>query len=299
MAAPIQEASLKTIFMQKNDGFKFKIKVKILKTISSTDFLVADSTGSCKLKIDNLKPIYMGSFKENNFVKIFNVKTNIIEKHIIVDCTSKVFLIGRFEIDLKKAPLETSKTVVTIPPKTIPEKDTKIMSRQQVAVPLKEVFEMKNWSKRLKFTVKILKKLSENEFLVADSTTSRKIKIDNLKPIYMANLEENNFVKILDAQVNVASMLVILDHKSSVFNIPKFEKVHDPANVKEKSTSQNNLQYKIPKKVFEEFKKRANLKKVQTLAFLVGFKIDDIITVTHIVFGKQNAFKYKVYDDGK
>ena len=102
MAAPIQEASLKTIFMQKNDGFKFKIKVKILKAISSTDFLVADSTGSCKLKIDNLKPIYMGSFKENNFVKIFNVKTNIIEKHIIVDCTSKVFLIGRFEIDLKK-----------------------------------------------------------------------------------------------------------------------------------------------------------------------------------------------------
>ena len=75
--------------------------------------------------------------------------------------------------------------------------------------------------------------------------------------------------------------------------------VHDPANVKEKRTSQNNLQYKIPKKVFEEFKKRANLKKVQTLAFLVGFKIDDIITVTHIVFGKQNAFKHKVYDDGK
>ena len=125
----------------------------------------------------------------------------MIEKHIIVDCTSKVFLIGRFEIDLKKAPLETSKTVVTIPPKTIPEKDTRIMSRQQVAVPLKEVFEMKNWSKRLKLTVKILKKLSENEFLVADSTISCKIKIDNLKPIYIA--------------------------KSSVFNIPKFEKVHD------------------------------------------------------------------------
>ena len=75
------------------------------------------------------------------------------------------------------------------------------MSRQQVAVPLKEVFEMKNWSKRLKLTVKILKKLSENEFLVADSTISCKIKIDNLKPIYIA--------------------------KSSVFNIPKFEKVHD------------------------------------------------------------------------
>ena len=75
------------------------------------------------------------------------------------------------------------------------------MSRQQVAVPLKEVFKMKNWSKRLKLTVKILKKLSENEFLVADSTISCKIKIDNLKPIYIA--------------------------KSSVFNIPKFEKVHD------------------------------------------------------------------------
>ena len=64
MVAPSQEASLKTIFMQKNDGFKFKVKVKILKAISSTNFLVADSTGSCKLKIDNLKPIYMGSYKE-------------------------------------------------------------------------------------------------------------------------------------------------------------------------------------------------------------------------------------------
>ena len=45
--------------------------------------------------------------------------------------------------------------------------------------------------------------------------------------------------------------------------------------------------------------KRAKLKKVQTLGFLVGFKIDDIITVTDIVFGKQNAYKYKVSDDGK
>ena len=299
MAVQSQQVSLNTIFTQKNDGSKFKITVKILRVTSSTEFLVADSTGSCKLKIDNLKSIYTGSLKESNFVKIFNVKTNIKEKHIIVDSTSKVFLTGRFEINLKKPILQTSKTVDKIPQKTIAGKDSQIKSRKQVTVPLKEVFERKNWSKRFKLTVKILKEISENEFLVADSTTSCKIKIENLKPIYMANLEENNFVKILDAKVSVASMQVILDYKTSIFNAPKFEKIHDPANVKEKSKSQINLQYKIPKKVFEEFMKRAKLKKVQTLGFLVGFKIDDIITVTDIVFGKQNAYKYKVNDDGK
>ena len=71
MAVQSQQVSLNTIFTQKNDGSKFKITVKILRVTSSTEFLVADSTGSCKLKIDNLKSIYMGSLKDSNFVKIF------------------------------------------------------------------------------------------------------------------------------------------------------------------------------------------------------------------------------------
>ena len=173
------------------------------------------------------------------------------------------------------------------------------MSRQQVSVPLNEVFEMKNWSKRFKISVKVLKAIGEKEFLVADSTSSCKIKIANLKSIYMANLEENNFVKILDAKIDFVSKFVIVDHKSSVFNITRFENVKDPSNAQPIGESQKNLQYKIPKMVFEEFMNRANLKNVQTLGFLVGYKSDNIITVTDIVFGKQNANKYKVNDNGK
>ena len=70
MAAQSQQVSLNTIFTQKNDGSKFKITVKILRVTSSTEFLVADSTGSCKLKITDLKPIFMGCLKENNFVRM-------------------------------------------------------------------------------------------------------------------------------------------------------------------------------------------------------------------------------------
>ena len=299
MATARELVSLNTIFDEGNDGSNVKIAIKILKAISPTEFLVADSTGSCKLKIDNLKPIYMGSLKENNFVRILNFKIKKIERNIIVDCKSKVFMNGRFDINLKKSALEQPKTDAKILQKPIPSEDFQTKSRQQAPVPLKDVFEMKYWLKRFKITVKILKEISENEFLVADSTSSRKIKIDNLKPIYMANLIENNFVKILNATVSVASMLVIVDYKSSVFNIPRFENVKDPANARPKDEYQNTVQYKIPKRAFEEFMKRANEKKFQTLGFLVGYKVDDVITVTDIIFGKQNATKYKVNDDGK
>ena len=115
----------------------------------------------------------------------------------------------------------------------------------------------------------------------------------------MANLDEDNFVKILDAKVDVVAKFVIVDYKSSVFNITRFENVKDPSNAQPIEESQKNLQYKIPKMVFEEFMNRANLKNVQTLGFLVGYKSDNIITVTDIVFGKQNATKYKVNDNGK
>ena len=97
----------------------------------------------------------------------------------------------------------------------------------------------------------------------------------------------------------VCHHILSFDYKSAVFNIPRFENVKDPCNAKPKGESQKNLQYKIPKMVFEEFMNRANLKNVQTLGFLVGYKTDNIITVTDIVFGKQNATKYKVNDNGK
>ena len=37
---------------------------------------------------------------------------------------------------------------------------------------------------------------------------------------------------------------------------------------------------------------------VETLAFLVGFKENDIVTVTDLVFGKQHGNLVSVVDDG-
>ena len=286
---------LNKIFDKKNNGIKLNVSVKVIKANKETEFLVADSSGSCTIKTTNLKPIFIANLKEKNFVRILNVKVNLTDKLIILDSTTSVFRSSSFEI-IEGLEGDADDKIL---PKPIPTKDFQSMSRQRVSVPLNEVFEMKNWSKRFKITVKILKEISENEFLVADSTSSRKIKIDNLNSIYMANLIENNFVKILNATVDVASMLVIVDYKSSVFNIPRFENVKDPANARPKDESQNTVQYKIPKRAFDEFMKRANEKKFQTLGFLVGYKVDDVITVTDIIFGKQNATKYKVNDDGK
>ena len=286
---------LNKIFDKKNNGIKLNVSVKVIKSNKETEFLVADSSGSCTIKTTNLKPIFIANLKEKNFVRILNVKVNLTDKLIILDSTTSVFRSSSFEI-IEGLEGDADDKIL---PKPIPTKDFQSMSRQRVSVPLNEVFEMKNWSKRFKITVKVLKAIGEKEFLVADSTSSCKIKIANLKSIYMANLDKDNFVKILDAKVDVVAKFVIVDYKSSVFNITRFENVKDPSNAQPIEESQKNLQYKIPKMVFEEFMNRANLKNVQTLGFLVGYKSDNIITVTDIVFGKQNANKYKVNDNGK
>ena len=64
------------------------------------------------------------------------------------------------------------------------------------------------------------------------------------------------------------------------------------------------VQYKVPfdaiEKIFVE-KASENKKNdliVETLAFLVGFKENDIVTVTDLVFGKQHGNSVSVVDDG-
>ena len=64
------------------------------------------------------------------------------------------------------------------------------------------------------------------------------------------------------------------------------------------------VQYKVPfdaiEKIFVE-KESENKKNdliVETLAFLVGFKENDIVTVTDLVFGKQHGNSISVVDDG-
>ena len=64
------------------------------------------------------------------------------------------------------------------------------------------------------------------------------------------------------------------------------------------------VQYKVPfdaiEKIFVE-KESENKKNdliVETLPFLVGFKENDIVTVTDLVFGKQHGNLVTVVDDG-
>ena len=64
------------------------------------------------------------------------------------------------------------------------------------------------------------------------------------------------------------------------------------------------VRYKVPfdaiEKIFVE-KASENKKNdliVETLAFLVGFKENDIVTVTDLVFGKQHGNSISVVDDG-
>ena len=64
------------------------------------------------------------------------------------------------------------------------------------------------------------------------------------------------------------------------------------------------VRYKIPFDVIEKFfvekacENKKNGRIVETLAFLVGFRENDIITVTDLVFGQQHGNSISVVDDG-
>ena len=63
------------------------------------------------------------------------------------------------------------------------------------------------------------------------------------------------------------------------------------------------IHYKIPNEVIEQFCEKACQNKknghfIETLAFLVGFKENYVITVTEIVFGQQTATSISVDDNG-
>ena len=60
------------------------------------------------------------------------------------------------------------------------------------------------------------------------------------------------------------------------------------------------VKYNIPRDVIGKFcQKASENKRIQTLAYLVGFKNNDIITVTDIIFPQQNATSTFCEDKGK
>lgn len=64
------------------------------------------------------------------------------------------------------------------------------------------------------------------------------------------------------------------------------------------------IRYKVPFDAIEKFfiekssENKKNGKIVETLAFMVGFKENDIVTVTDLVFGRQHGNSFSVTDDG-
>ena len=95
---PKNPVPLNEIFVDENHKSRQKIVCKVLKSMSSTELLVADANGSCKIKVGNLKPFHKANLKENNFVRILNAKINVKDKMLLVDSTSSVFKTSKFEV---------------------------------------------------------------------------------------------------------------------------------------------------------------------------------------------------------
>ena len=166
-------------------------------------------------------------------------------------------------------------------------------------ITLNKIFDKKKDGTKLKISVKVIKAINSTEFLVADSSGSCKIKITNLKPIYIANLQEKNFLRIFNVKINLVDKIVILDSTSSVYKTSKFDTINGLEGDAGKQKVDLKYHYNIPSNVISEFMRRASEKNVQTLAFLAGFKDGNTITVADIVFPKQNGTKSKINEIGK
>ena len=71
--------------------------------------------------------------------------------------------------------------------------------------------------------VKVIKQLSNSEFLVADATGYHKIQTDGVLPRkYKKKLRENNYVKIKDALVYLHKLVIKMDRETKVLNVEAF-----------------------------------------------------------------------------
>ena len=81
--------------------------------------------------------------------------------------------------------------------------------------------------------VKVIKQVSNKEFLVADATGFHKIQTEGVLPHkYKKKLRENNYVKIKDALVDLRKLVVKLDMETKVLYVGEFPVDEDnPADV--------------------------------------------------------------------
>ena len=86
-----------------------------------------------------------------------------------------------------------------------------------------ELIEGEETFDRVKVAVKILKATSVNEFIVADTDRSCKMKIANLKPIHVNQVKERACVRIFNATFNKDDNTLVLDSETKIFKIKDFE----------------------------------------------------------------------------
>ena len=81
----------------------------------------------------------------------------------------------------------------------------------------------KSRSNIITLTVKIMKQVKANQFLVADATGYRKIDLHGtLRYRYKKNIREQNYVRIEQATVDVVKGKIFLSIGTEVFNVREF-----------------------------------------------------------------------------
>ena len=91
------ELKIKTAFNKDNIGKKNKFYVKVLAKTSENEFLIGDTSGHCRLSMDNPKPNAKNYVVPKAFIRILNAKLDMEQKRLILINTSSVFTTKVFE----------------------------------------------------------------------------------------------------------------------------------------------------------------------------------------------------------
>ena len=84
-------------------------------------------------------------------------------------------------------------------------------------------FGRKSPSNQITLSVKIIKQIKANQFLVADATGYRKIDLHGtLRYRYKKKIREQNYVRIEQAKVDVVKGKIFLSVGTEVFNVREF-----------------------------------------------------------------------------
>ena len=73
--------------------------VKVIKKVNKNEFLVADATGFCKIKIHDLEACFKRELCINNFIIINDAKIDYQQQEIILDYNSEVTIAREFLVD--------------------------------------------------------------------------------------------------------------------------------------------------------------------------------------------------------